>query len=229
MKQQKEIKDSSSRPGVAALLQNMRGMKDVSSFVIEGGEQDGGRIPVSDDEVPIGWNQSGGRLAWDRSEIDAPCLSVFKDWCGIEVEPAGGRSLFINGRATTQRVRLRHGDRLKLQAIEAKGADIHLLFQEPISLSILDSLFSQESPQDAPADAPVIEQSRGESSENDRSEQPPPVSNRSDRPAIAETLRGNKKYPNYFSSTEIWLVILCTPILTLLLLLALLVITKVIE
>lgn len=233
MRQQKDIADSPSRPGFANLLDSLRSMEDVSSFVIEGEEQDGDRIPISEDQVLIGWDESGGRLIWDRSQIGVPCLSVTKDWSGIQAEPAGGRSLVINGRATRERVRLRHGDRLKLEAARVKGADaagpvspnIHLVFEEPVSLSILDSLL----PQETLVDAPVIEKSREESAENNRSEEPSPISNLSDHPTVVETLRSNKKYLEYFSPTELWLVLLCTPILTLLLFLALLLITKVTE
>jgi hypothetical protein len=233
MKQQKEIAGSPSRLGFANLLESMRVVEDVSWFVIEGGEQDGTRIPMIDDEVLVGWDRSGGRLAWDRAEIGALGLSVFKDWSGIEAEPAGESEFFINGQATKERVRLRHGDRLKLKAARAKDAeaagpaspDIHLLFEEPVSLSILDSLL----PQEAPADAPVIEKPREESAENNRSEEPSPIPNPSDRPTIVETLRGSKKYLGYFSPAELWLVMLGTPVLTLLLFLALLLITQVIE
>jgi hypothetical protein len=209
---------ATSRPGLGNLLEMTQ---DVSCLVIEGGEQDGVRIPIGEDELLIGWEASGKRLAWDRSQVRIVGVLAFRDWSGIEVEALAENTLFLNGQARRERTRLRHGDRLKIEVhrnADSDGLVLHLRFEEPASHIILDSLLPPEPP---------------------TTESKPPAENRSSQepsetvpPALssgAAALRNERKYFGYFTPTELWLVTLCTPILTLLLFLALLLITQILE
>lgn len=153
-----------TKQGFASILDSLRTVDDSFSFTIDGGEQDGERIPMADSKLLIGLDRSERRIAWEPAQIQVPCLVVSKDWGGIEIAATGQREILVNGSVMKESRRLRHGDRLRLSVAETGAANgngvqpqasyIQLLFQEPVSLSILDAMSPPKSLPSEPADEP---------------------------------------------------------------------------
>jgi FHA domain len=141
----------------AAILDSLRTDEDRFYFVIEGGTQSGGRIPIELDETPLGWDATGELFGVDISSIAELSALVHKDWSGVVLRPQTGAAITINGEPVEVERRLRDGDRVLLNPPFRNNADntpVLLIFHEPTSLVILDSVMPRPLREDS---APAIE------------------------------------------------------------------------
>lgn len=198
----------------ASILDSLRTEEDSFYFQVEtaGGRR---RVPVEGAEMMIGWDETGQRISCEALRVVAPRALVRKGWSGVVVLPlnAGTLSVSVNGEPVETARRLRNGDRLTLlpTAVAADPEQNFLVFHEPASLVVLDSLLPQQlpppvapAPPPAPADAPAAE----------TSEALAPVA-----PAALERKRSGFFAPDrryirgYFTPTEI-LIMVCGTLVT---------------
>lgn len=146
-------RDAADSPrSFASLLEGMRAAEDSFSFVIEGGAQGGARVPITKAEMVVGWDEGGRDLSFDPAGMTAPGAIIRKDWSGVVVEAAVGKQITVNGEAIKSARRLRHGDELALgpgRTPSGRGGP-RLIFHEPASLIVLDSLLPQRLPPPVP-------------------------------------------------------------------------------
>jgi hypothetical protein len=142
----------------AAILDSLRTDEDRFYFVVEGGEQSGFRISIELEEMPLGWDESGENLCFNISAITDLCAVVRKDWSGVILRTPAASSITINNEPLEDERRLRDGDRLLLKAPsnESGTSQVVLVFREPTSLVILDSLMPRVPtvPEDAAFQSP---------------------------------------------------------------------------
>jgi hypothetical protein len=141
----------------AAILDSLRTDEDRFYFVIEGGTQSGGRIPIELDEMPLGWDATGELFGIDISSIAELSALVHKDWSGVVLRPQTGAAITINGEPVETERRLRDGDQVLLHPPVRHNADntpVILTFHEPTSLVILDSVMPRSVRED---NAPAVE------------------------------------------------------------------------
>jgi hypothetical protein len=133
----------------AAILEGLRSAEDTFYFIVEEGSQADVRLPVDASELMIGWDESGQSLATDTAKITTPAAHIRKDWSGVMVQPENGTNLEVNGQVPAAPQRLRNGDQLLLRypgSAEAERAGVTLVFHEPASLIVLDSLLPSKIP-----------------------------------------------------------------------------------
>jgi hypothetical protein len=187
----------------ASILDSLRTEEDSFYFQIE---SEGGartRVPVGDAEMMIGWDETGRRISCEAAHVVAPRAVARKDWSGVVVLPLSPGTVSVNGEAVEAPRRLRNGDRLTLLPTPAAGTPdtvrTHIVFHEPTSLVVLDTLLPQQLPppvspaqsDDSPAvTAPVLA-----------------------AVATAEAARGragaaaSRRYFGYFTLTEVLIMI----------------------
>lgn len=148
------LPDTNHRPrplkSFAAILDGLRTDEDRFYFVVEGGEQSGVRISIELEEMPLGWDESGENLCFNISTITDLCAVVRKDWSGVILRKPTASHVTVNNEPLEDERRLRDGDRLLLKAPNkelAPDAQVVLVFREPTSLVILDSLMPRVPPQ----------------------------------------------------------------------------------
>lgn len=132
----------------AAILDSLRTEEDSFYFLVEGGAQSGLRILLESAEMPLGWDEAGQSICFDPESIAAPRAVVRKDWSGVVVQAQGTWMITINGEMIESSRRLRNGDRVALAPVK-KSVDYRdplLIFHEPASLMVLDSLLPQRLP-----------------------------------------------------------------------------------
>lgn len=132
-----------------AILDSLRTDEDRFYFVIDGGYQSGVHIPIELEEMPLGWDETGQYLCFDISSIADLSAVVHKDWSGVICRTQTTAHIAINDEPLAGDRRLRDGDRLLLRgpAREAvAAAEVVLVFREPTSLVILDSLMPRVQP-----------------------------------------------------------------------------------
>ncbi len=138
----------------AAILDSLRTEEDSFYFLIEGGAKADARIPVEQAEMPLGWD-SEQNISHELVRIAVVCAVVRKDWSGVVVQAQGGGSVTVNGEAVDTARRLRDGDRVALTCADNAAAPEterpRLVFHEPASLLVLDSLLPQRLPEPVPA------------------------------------------------------------------------------
>jgi pSer/pThr/pTyr-binding forkhead associated (FHA) protein len=132
----------------AAILDGLRTDEDRFYFLIEGGPQSGMRVAIENDETPLGLHLNGNHLSFDADSISTMFAVVRKDWSGVLLHPQF-RGVTINGEAVDDVRRLRDGDRIAFAPKERRvdsAVDSILIFREPASLVILDSLMPRTTP-----------------------------------------------------------------------------------
>jgi predicted component of type VI protein secretion system len=149
----------------AAILDTLRTEEDSFYLLIEGGPDDGQRVRLESLEIPLGWEETGQRIAFEAEKVLAKRAMLRKDWTGVVVQASGVGLVAVNGEPVEAPRQLRNGDRLTLVPTVNTTAQNQaiLIFHEPASLIALDSLLSQKLPppvalQPAAPDASLVAQ-----------------------------------------------------------------------
>lgn len=132
----------------AAILDTLRTEEDSFYLLIEGGPDDGQRVRLESLEMPLGWEETGQRIAFDAEKVLAARAVLRKDWTGVVVQASGVGLVAVNGEPVEAPRQLRNGDRLTLVPTVNTPAQNQaiLIFHEPASLIALDSLLPQKLP-----------------------------------------------------------------------------------
>jgi hypothetical protein len=178
----------------AAILDSLRTDEDRFYFIVEGGEQSGVRISIELEEMPLGWDESGENLCFNISAITDLCAVVRKDWSGVILRTPAHSSITVNNEPLEDERRLRDGDRLLLKAPnkEAGTSQVVLVFREPTSLVILDSLM--------PRVPPLAEDAAFQSPESVPGA-PPHISKPTRK--LASLIKSDKEYFTVFTFVEL--------------------------
>jgi hypothetical protein len=140
----------------AAILDSLRTDEDRYYFLLESGGQSGSRLLVEDQELIVGWDQTGGNITADPWAVALPRLRVTKNWSGVFVAAPHPEEVEVNGEAIPEPRRLRHGDRVVISpALAPEDDGVVLVFHEPTSLVVLDNLLPEALP---PPVSPEFEQ-----------------------------------------------------------------------
>ena len=142
----------------AAILDSLRTEEDSFYFLVEGGAQSGLRIPLESAEMPLGWDEVGQNICFDHADVAATRAVVRKDWSGVVVQAQTTWMITVNGEMVESLRRLRNGDRVALAPVKkvADQRDPLLIFHEPASLMVLDSLLPQRFPPPVPPQPAAI-------------------------------------------------------------------------
>jgi hypothetical protein len=150
---QKSLTESESRPtptrSFAAILDSLRTDEDRFYFVVEGGPQSGLRVPLESAEAPVGWDETGEQITFAPQRIANLCAVIRKDWSGVLLEAQNSMSTSVNEAPVEGVHRLRDGDRVLFSRRPAPGEkllQVQLIFREPASLVILDSVMPRAVP-----------------------------------------------------------------------------------
>ena len=128
----------------AAILDSLRTEEDSFYFVIEsaGGQR---RVRIEAAEPMVGWDETGRRISCDAGTVIAARAVVRKDWSGVVALPLSPGMILVNGETVEAPRRLRDGDRVTLLRMSAgEPEDACLVFHEPTSLVVLDTLLPQQ-------------------------------------------------------------------------------------
>jgi hypothetical protein len=152
----------------ASILDSLRTEEDVFYFTVEGGDQDGKRIPLegSTVEILIGLDLTNQQICFDPAAIATPCAVIRKDWSGVIASPHKEGALIINGQLVQTEQRLHNNDQLSFSPNRKRvnnRTDLLLIFHEPASIVALDSLLPQQLP---PPVAPQQENNKSKSEES---------------------------------------------------------------
>ncbi|HYN85851.1 MAG TPA: FHA domain-containing protein [Pyrinomonadaceae bacterium] len=156
--------ESAAKPArsFASILDSLRTEEDSFYFQIEGA-RGRRRVAVEAAEMMLGWDETGQEVACDAAQVVAPRGVVRKDWSGVVVLPLSAGMVRVNGEPVEAPRRLRNGDRLTLLPTANTHPEAtersHLVFHEPASLVVLDTLLPQQQlpPPVAPEQAPAPE------------------------------------------------------------------------
>ncbi|HEV7904863.1 MAG TPA: FHA domain-containing protein [Pyrinomonadaceae bacterium] len=153
----------------AAILDTLRTEEDSFYLLVEGGPDDGRRVRLESLEMPLGWEETGQRIAFEAGKVLAARAVLRKDWTGVVVQSAGVGLVAVNGEPVEAARQLRNGDRLTLVPTVNTSAQNQaiLIFHEPASLIALDSLLPQKLPppvalQPVAPDVSMVAQASGE-------------------------------------------------------------------
>ncbi len=144
----------------AAILDSLRTDEDRFYFVVEGGDQSGVRISIELEEMPVGWDETGEYLCFNISAIADLCAVVRKDWSGVILRTPTASNITVNNEPVEGERRLRDGDRLLLRTSDKEvtaNSQVVLVFREPTSLVILDSIMPRVPPVPEDAESPLPE------------------------------------------------------------------------
>lgn len=185
----------------SAILDGLRTIEDSFYFVLRGGPHAGQRIPIRDAEMMVGWDESFQALSFDPAQIATPCARVRKDWSGVMIEPQGEAGIMLNGKPMTMARRLRDNDEVGVGALVGEQAidNLALVFHEPASLVVLDSLLPNRLP-------PPVTRLLGTNGHAAAPDVATPA------PAAADTLSENH-YFGHFSARELLMMVIGTLIL----------------
>lgn len=149
--------DERGQRNFAMILDSLRTEEDSFYFLIEGGTQHSRRIPIGNAEMPLGWDETGQNLAFDAAGVVAQRAVVRKDWSGVIVQAQLAAMVIVNGEPIESVRRLRNGDRLMIvpTANTSAQSQAFLVFHEPASLVVLDSLLPQKMPPPVPLQSPA--------------------------------------------------------------------------
>ncbi|HET6976003.1 MAG TPA: FHA domain-containing protein [Pyrinomonadaceae bacterium] len=170
----------------AAILDSLRTDEDRFYFVVEGS---GERIPIELEQMPLGWDASGAQLCFDISSIADLCAVVRKDWSGVILRAQIGSAITVNGEPLEDERRLRDGDRVFLNRI-AGDRQFVLIFHEPTSLVILDTVMPRVAPE--ANTLPAVESSAASRVEHSRPMQ-----------KLTALIRSDKEYFVVFTFVEL--------------------------
>jgi len=149
--------DANHRPrsskSFAAILDSLRTDEDRFYFVIDSGAQSGVRVPIECEQMPLGWDETNEHLCFDISQITDLCAIAHKDWSGVILGSQAGAIITVNDETLAGERRLRDGDRIVFTGSkkppgweESLDGQVVLVFREPTSLVILDSLMPRVPP-----------------------------------------------------------------------------------
>jgi pSer/pThr/pTyr-binding forkhead associated (FHA) protein len=132
----------------AAILDSLRTEEDSFYLLIEGGPRNGQRIRIEAREMPLGWNSTGQEVSFDTASVVAARALLRKDWSGVVVQSLGAGMVAVNGEPVEATRHLGNGDRIVIvpTAITTAQNNVVLVFHEPASLVVLDSLLPQKLP-----------------------------------------------------------------------------------
>jgi hypothetical protein len=116
-------------------------------FTIEGGNQSGVNIPIEQAEMLIGWDSTKERICYQPGQLSIVCAMVRKDWSGVILQPFGQAIVLVNNETITGPYRLTTGDILIMPKQENDQTNVKLIFHEPESLVMLETLLPQGLPQ----------------------------------------------------------------------------------
>jgi hypothetical protein len=187
----------------AAILDGLRTDEDRFYFVVEGGEQSGVRISIELEEMPMGWDESGENLCFNISIIADLCAVVRKDWSGVILRSTGP-GITVNSELLEDERRLRDGDRLLLKRPRKEGLpdfQVVMVFREPTSLVILDSLMPRVPPLQEDAALPLTESTADGSARLD---------NHKRGRKLASLIKSDKEYFTVFTFVELTLMAIGT-------------------
>jgi sulfur carrier protein ThiS len=186
----------------AAILDSLRTEEDSFYFVVEsaGGRR---RVRIDSAETMVGWDETGLRVSCDAGRVVAARAVVRKDWSGVVALPLRPGMLLVNGETVEAPRRLRDGDRLTLMhAGGAEPEDACLVFHEPASLVVLDTLLPQQQlppPVARAGAAPVSVEAVS-----------PATRTRDDEAAAAGLLSPERRYFGYFTPVEMLVMVVGT-------------------
>lgn len=137
-----------SQRSFASILDSLRTEEDSFYFTVQDGVKTQRRIQIDSAEMPLGWDDTGQSISCDPALIVAPRGVVRKDWSGVVVQAAEPSMISVNEETVETVRRLRNGDRVSLlpTAIHIDPEQHFLIFHEPASLIVLDSLLPQKLP-----------------------------------------------------------------------------------
>lgn len=186
----------------AAILDSLRTEEDSFYFVVES-SSGRRRVRLEAAETMIGWDETGRRISCDAAAVVAARAVVRKDWSGVVALPLSPGLILVNGETVEAPRRLRDGDRVTLLRVSAhEPEDACLVFHEPASLVVLDTLLPQRQTPALPATA-AAETAAVEASSLAR--QPP---------AAVEAKTGiappERRYFGYFTPTEVLVMVVGT-------------------
>lgn len=199
----------------AAILDSLRTEEDSFYFLVEGGLEHNQRIAIEDAETTLGWDESGQHLSFDPAKVATKRAVLRKDWSGVVVESQGLGMVVVNGEPVESARRLHNGDRLMIVPTGTTAAQHQsiLIFHEPASLMVLDSLLPQKLPPPVTLDAPGEPAASLEHDVN-----PVPAATRRARQRI---FHPGQKYFGYFTVLEILLMMAGTLVAAMLIFLVL--------
>lgn len=192
--------EEQAQSNFASILDSLRTEEDSFYFLIEGGLHNQRRVTIGSAEMPLGWDQTGQILAFDAGTVTTLRAIVRKDWSGVIVQTQSAGTVAVNGEPVESTRRLHNGDRLMLvpTANTAAQNQSFLIFHEPASLVVLDSLLPQKLPPPVPLQSPEeMAATLGQTTTS-----PPPTKTAIARADKATTAPAKKVF-GYFSRTEI--------------------------
>jgi predicted component of type VI protein secretion system len=132
----------------AAILDSLRTEEDSFYLLIEGGPRNGQHILIETREMPLGWNSTGQEVSFDAASVVAARALLRKDWSGVVVQSLGAGMVAVNGEPVEATRHLSNGDRIVIvpTAVTTAQNNVVLVFHEPASLVVLDSLLPQKLP-----------------------------------------------------------------------------------
>lgn len=133
----------------AAILDSLRTEEDTFYFQVETATAGRLRVPVGGALMLLGWDRTGRNVACgDEAAVATVRAVVQKDWSGVVLQPEALGAAAVNGEPIEAPRRLRNGDRVTLLPSAGGGAQDagrnFLIFYEPASLVVLDSLLPQQ-------------------------------------------------------------------------------------
>lgn len=185
----------------ATILDSLRTEEDSFYFQIESGGARR-RVPVEGAEIVVGWDETGRGISCEASGVVAPRAVVRKDWSGVVVLPFSAGMVSVNGEAVEGPRRLRNGDRLTLlpTAVAADPGQNYLVFHEPASLVVLDTLLPQQLP---PPVAPAPSTAATARAETATAAALAPVAATAVARRRASLLSPDRRYFGYFTFAEV--------------------------
>lgn len=148
------VAEEPPRRNFAALMDSLRTDEDHFYFLVEGGAQHGARVRLDQVEMPLGWGVGGGVVCFEAATIATTCAVVRNDWSGVVVQPSDAQALAVNGEGVVEPRRLRDGDRLQLLPPREDAPVV--VFHEPASLIVLDSLLPRRAATNVAASAVAV-------------------------------------------------------------------------
>ena len=187
----------------AAILDSLRTEEDSFYFVVES-SSGRRRVRLDAAETMIGWDETGRRISCDAGTVVAARAVVRKDWSGVVALPLSPGLILVNGETVEAPRRLRDGDRVTLLRVSAhEPEDACLVFHEPASLVVLDTLLPQQQTHALPAKAAAETAAAADASSLVR--QPP---------AAVEARTGlaspERRYFGYFTPLEVLVMVVGT-------------------
>ncbi|HEV7893792.1 MAG TPA: FHA domain-containing protein [Pyrinomonadaceae bacterium] len=187
----------------AAILDSLRTEEDSFYFVVESVAGGNRRVRLEAAETMIGWDETGRRISCDAGTVVAARAVVRKDWSGVVALPLSPGMILVNGETVEAPRRLRDGDRVTLLRVTAhEPEDDCMVFHEPASLVVLDSLLPQ---QHTPAPPSRAAASGGAGEASTLVRQPPAALE-----AKAATSSPERRYFGYFTPLEVLVMVVGT-------------------